>query len=176
MKKLVLIGGGHAHMVTLAKLNEFIKRGYKVTVIGPSPHHYYSGMGPGMLSRFYTPNDIRFATKQVVEKFGGVFIIDKAVTINPDKKTVHLEAGKPVSYDILSCNAGSFVPTIHTGDDTDIFTVKPIERLQAAQKRILALAAERDITVAVVGGGPSPWKLRAISGGLLTGIAAIRQK
>ena len=48
-KHLVLVGGGHAHMMTLANINAFVAKGHRVTVIGPSEHHYYSGMGPGML-------------------------------------------------------------------------------------------------------------------------------
>ena len=35
-KHLVLVGGGHAHMVTLAKLHTFVEKGYRVTVVGPS--------------------------------------------------------------------------------------------------------------------------------------------
>ncbi len=70
-KHLVLVGGGHAHMVTLANLHTFIEKGHKVTVIGPSDYHYYSGMGPGMLGKTYTPDDIRFATRDVAEKKGG---------------------------------------------------------------------------------------------------------
>ena len=50
-KHLVLVGGGHAHMVTLANLHQFIDKGHQVTVIGPSENHYYSGMGPGMLGK-----------------------------------------------------------------------------------------------------------------------------
>ena len=69
-KQLVLIGGGHAHMVTLANLRKIVDKGHDVTVIGPSDHHYYSGMGPGMLSGTYRPTDIRFATRHVVEKNG----------------------------------------------------------------------------------------------------------
>ncbi len=48
-KQLLLIGGGHAHMVTLANLENFTDKGFGVTVIQPSEHHYYSGMWPGML-------------------------------------------------------------------------------------------------------------------------------
>jgi NADH dehydrogenase FAD-containing subunit len=48
MKSLALIGGGHAHMVALRKLESFISKGYQVTVVQPSNYHYYSGMGPGM--------------------------------------------------------------------------------------------------------------------------------
>ena len=80
-KQLVLIGGGHAHMVTLAKLHTFVENGHRVTVVGPSDHHYYSGMGPGMLGKTYAPAEIRFATKHVVEKQGGTFIRDKATQV-----------------------------------------------------------------------------------------------
>ena len=94
-KHLVLIGGGHAHMVTLANLHTFIDKGHRVTVVGPSDHHYYSGMGPGMLGKTYTPGDIRFATRRVVEKQGGIFIQDKAKRILPEEKKeliVHTDA------------------------------------------------------------------------------------
>ncbi|MEJ2167255.1 MAG: pyridine nucleotide-disulfide oxidoreductase, partial [Desulfobacterales bacterium] len=60
-KHLVLAGGGHAHMVTLANLHAFVEKGYQVTAIGPSEYHYYSGMGPGMLGKTYAPEEIRFA-------------------------------------------------------------------------------------------------------------------
>ena len=153
-KHLVLIGGGHAHMVTLANLHDIIGRGHRVTVIQPSEHHYYSGMGPGMLSRIYRPEQIRFATRHVVEKQGGVFVLDKALRIDPEAKTVHLASGKSLGYDVLSCNAGSGVPWKKLPDDRkDIYTVKPIEQLMAAQQRIIARCADKPVTVGVVGGG-----------------------
>jgi len=143
-------------MVTLENLHVFVERGHRVTVIGPSPYHYYSGMGPGMLSRTYSPDDIRFATEHVVNKQGGNFILDKAVSINARERTVQLESGNSIEYDVLSFNAGSYVPwDMVTGDHIDIFTVKPIETLLAAQKRILELVSQKKITVGIVGGGPS---------------------
>ena len=155
-KHLVLVGGGHAHMVTLKHLHTFIDKGHRVTVIGPSRHHYYSGMGPGMLSKTYTPDDIRFATERVVTKQGGNFVLDKVIKIDPAGKIIFLEKGTPVSYDILSFNAGSYVPwDLVTGDTTDIFSVKPIETLLQSQARILELVLQREIAVGVIGGGPS---------------------
>ena len=67
-RRLVIAGGGHAHMLTLAHLEEFVEKGFEVTVIGPDTHHYYSGMGPGMLGGTYRPEEIRFATRDLVEK------------------------------------------------------------------------------------------------------------
>ncbi len=155
-KHLVIAGGGHAHMLTLANLHKFIEKGYKVTVIGPSPHHYYSGMGPGMLGKTYTPEEIRFATKHVVEKQGGVFIMDKANRVNPESKTLYLDSEQTLSYNVLSFNVGSYVPmSIISGTDRDIFSVKPIEKLIRVQERMLELTSQKKITIGIVGGGPS---------------------
>ncbi len=155
-KHLVLAGGGHAHMVTLANLNRFIDKGHNVTVIGPSPYHYYSGMGPGMLGGVYKPDEIRFATKHVVEKQGGVFLQDKVDHIGPEEKNIFLESGKTVPYDIISFNVGSYVPQLNVSDDNDnVFSVKPIEKLRQARVRILELISEKKAVIDVIGGGPA---------------------
>jgi NADH dehydrogenase FAD-containing subunit len=155
-KHLVLVGGGHAHMVTLAKLHTFVKKGYRVTVVGPSAYHYYSGMGPGMLGKTYTPDDIRFATQHVVEKQGGTFILGKAIGVDPNAKILSLESGDQIAYDVISFNAGSYVPLLNLTEMTgDIYSAKPIERLLEAQKRILELCSQKKITIGIVGGGPS---------------------
>ena len=143
-------------MVTLANLHKFIEKGHHITVIGPSPYHYYSGMGPGMLGKIYTPEDIRFSTKHVVEKQGGTFVPGKAVRVDPKEKTVFLESGATFSYDILSFNTGSYVPaTIVKDDGKDIYSVKPIEKLIDAQARILELVSQKRIAISIIGGGPS---------------------
>ncbi len=144
-------------MVTLAKLHTFVEKGYKVSVIQPSEYHYYSGMGPGMLGGTYHPDDIRFATKKVVEQQGGKFILGKAESIDPLSQEVFLEGDDtPIKYDVLSCNAGSFVPRDRIlAEGQEIFTAKPIEALLAAQQKITELSQKGAVTVAVVGGGPS---------------------
>jgi NADH dehydrogenase FAD-containing subunit len=155
-KRLVLVGGGHAHMMILDNLAVFIKKGIKVTVIGPSFYHYYSGMGPGMLGGTYTPSDIRFATADVVKKQGGIFVKDRVVKIDPEGRQVYTASGNTFPYDILSCNAGSYVPMDETLTDHDtVFSVKPIERLMEAAKKLQVLFAQKKIHVSVVGGGPS---------------------
>jgi NADH dehydrogenase FAD-containing subunit len=155
-KQLVPAGGGHAHMVTLANLHQIIGRGHAVSVIQPSEYHYYSGMGPGMLGGTYRADDIRFATRRQVEKQGGTFVRGKVAHIDAQSRTVQLETGDTLAYDVLSCNLGSFVPPqMIKCDLEDIYLVKPIERLLEAQRRILELGAQREISVGIVGGGPS---------------------
>jgi NADH dehydrogenase FAD-containing subunit len=156
-KQLVLIGGGHAHMVTIAKLRSFVDKGYGVSVIQPSEYHYYSGMGPGMLGGTYRPDDIRFTTRKHVEERGGTFILGKAHKIDPHKQVVILEGTEEkIPYDVLSCNAGSYVPReMVQGDAPNVFTAKPIEELLVARQKIVDMAAAKKITIAVVGSGPS---------------------
>ena len=72
-KNLVLVGGGHAHLTVLLNLANYVQRGHRVTIIGPSPYHYYSGMGPGMLSGIYRPREVRFHVKKMVQDRGVLF-------------------------------------------------------------------------------------------------------
>ncbi len=170
-KRLLLVGGGHAHMMVLAEIHTFVQKGHDVTVLGPSAYHYYSGMGPGMLGKVYTPEEIRFATKHVVEKQGGRFILGKATGIDPVRRVVHTASNDEVPYDVVSFNAGSHVPSLEIeGDSENIYPVKPIEKLQEAGERIEALLAERPVRIGVIGGGPSSaevagnvWRLSANS-------------
>jgi NADH dehydrogenase FAD-containing subunit len=111
-------------------------------------------MGPGMLGLDYTPETIRFATRQVVEKMGGTFIKAKVTRIDADRQTVFCEDGRTCPYDVLSFNAGSFVPSGVVEGETDrIYTVKPIERLLEARQRIVDMGGRQFVRVAVVGGG-----------------------
>jgi len=157
-------------MVTLANLHEFVDKGHKVTVVGPSNYHYYSGMGPGMLGKVYTPEEIRFATRHVVEKQGGCFVLGKAERVVPEENVLHLVSGETISYNVISFNAGSYVPDLKvSGDGADIFAVKPIERLMTAQARILELVAEKKIDVGIIGGGPSAAEIAGNVWGLARG-------
>ena len=174
-KELVLVGGGHAHMMVLENIRQFVEKGVGVTVIGPSDYHYYSGMGPGMLGGTYRPDDIRFSTRKVVEGQGGVFVRDRVVRIDADRRAVLTETGSRHAYDLLSFNAGSYVPMNASGDSEDsgnIYPVKPIEKLMEAADKLSRLFRERKITVCIAGGGPSSaevagnvWQLAKATGG-----------
>lgn len=155
-KHLVLAGGGHAHMVTLANIKLLRDLGHTVTVIGPSDYHYYSGMGPGMLGGTYEPDDIRFAIRKHVEEQDGVFIRDSITGVDPDMRQLYLASGHRIDYDVVSFNTGSSIdlPEI-IGDASTIYTVKPIERLYEARQQIEEKAALQSVTIAVIGGGPA---------------------
>ncbi len=86
----MFVGGGHAHLTSLLNCRIFINHGHRVTLVSGAPYHYYSGMGPGMLSGMYSPRQIRFHIKKMAEDRGCTFIEDRVVRINPEKKYVSL--------------------------------------------------------------------------------------
>jgi NADH dehydrogenase FAD-containing subunit len=155
-KHLVLVGGGHAHMTVMLKLSDFVQKGNRVTLISPSSYHYYSGMGPGMLSGTYSPQDIRFNVKKMVEDRGAVFVEDRVVRIDAPQRTLHLASGKKLKYDVVSFNTGSSVPLdkISPGDDR-IIPVKPIINLVKGRQKLLDALEQGPQKIVVLGGGPA---------------------
>ncbi len=152
MKKLILAGTGHAHLITMMHLGKLIRAGYSVTVVGPSDYLYYSGMGPGLLSGLYTPAQTRFAVRKMVETRGGRFVRGFVERIEPDQNRIWLHSGQSLDYDVLSCNLGSeVVPLALTADH--ILPVKPIENLYAAGREIARRLQNESLRVLVIGGG-----------------------
>ena len=155
-KHLVIVGAGHAHLTVLKNLQEFRNSGHDVTVVSASPLHYYSGMGPGMLSGIYRPEEIRFNVKKLSEDRGAAFVEDKVVKVKPEERKIDLQSGNQISYDAISLNTGSFVPVADSmATDETVFTVKPIENLLKANRKIIEILKTQELTATVVGGGPT---------------------
>jgi len=155
-RQVVIVGAGHAHLTILKNLQEFKNAGHDVTVVSSSRLHYYSGMGPGMLSGIYRPEDIRFNVKKMSEDRGAVFIEGKVVKLHPQKKEIDLQSGRALPYDVMSVNTGSFVPVEADGSsDVSVITVKPIENLLNARRQIIGALKNKELKITVVGGGPT---------------------
>lgn len=173
-KHMVFAGGGHAHLTALQNIPDFLQRGFQVSVVTPSPYQYYSGMGPGMLSGLYSPDEIRFDIKGMVEKRGADFIQDHIAEVDPEKRHLTLGSGATISYDVVSFGTGSTIPVEAIGmeDTQGVFTVKPVANLVQARESILNLIKQAPPRILVVGGGPSAleisvnaWKLVHDHGG-----------
>jgi NADH dehydrogenase FAD-containing subunit len=162
-KHLVLVGGGHAHLTCLKNVQEFITRGHTVTLIGPTAHHYYSGMGPGMLAGTYRPQEIRFNVQKMVQAGGGRFLPGTVAKIRPRAKRLILTSGEEVPYDVVSCNTGSGIPTTNLPIATDarVFTVKPIEKLLQARQFMQERLRKKTHHILIAGGGPAGLEITA---------------
>jgi NADH dehydrogenase FAD-containing subunit len=155
-RRLVFVGGGHVHLPSLRNVDRFVTEGVEFILIGPDRFHYYSGMGPGMLSGMYSPEQVRFDIQRMVESRGGVFVKDKVVSIDAATKTLTLHGGKRVSYDLVSFNIGSYVPMDRIpGAQKRAIPVKPIENLELARGAIQERFQNRIPKVLIIGAGPA---------------------
>lgn len=171
-KHLVLVGCGHAHLMTLLRLSEVVSAGHKVTVISPDTHHYYSGMGPGMLSGMYRPQEVRFHVRRMAEERGGLFLRERVDRVVPERRLLLLSNGETLGYDVVSFNTGSEVPLGFPGKTSArILPVKPVVNLYKARELILADPGAGPAEVVIVGGGPAgvevaanAWRLACLNG------------
>jgi NADH dehydrogenase FAD-containing subunit len=155
-KHLVFVGGGHAHLTALLKLKDYIDCGHQVTLVSSSEYHYYSGMGPGMLSGTYQPREIRFHVKKLAEDRGASFLEDRVIRISPSEHKLFLNSGRTVTYDVVSFNTGSeVVADVKHKTGENVFTVKPIINLLRAKQYILKNMGQRVLRVVIIGGGPA---------------------
>jgi NADH dehydrogenase FAD-containing subunit len=157
---VVFVGGGHAHLYSLKRTRQLIQAGATVVLIGPDRYHYYSGMGPGMLSRIYEPRQVRFDIRTMVESRGGTFIQGKVASVNPEKKVLTLHTGEGVPYDFASFNVGSYIPMdIVPGAESEAYPVKPIEQMEEVREDILRRIQIGIPKILVIGAGPAGLEL-----------------
>ena len=171
-KRVVLLGAGHAHLHVARHAATFTERGHELLVVAPGPF-WYSGLATGMLGGDYPPELDQVDVASLVTSTGGRFIQGSAVRVDPASRLVHLEAGEPVSYDVLSVNLGSEPPDIPGDDGERVYRVKPIRRLAALRADLEAAVATNPgepLRVVVAGAGVTGCELA----GNILGLAAAR--
>ncbi|MDQ3184321.1 MAG: pyridine nucleotide-disulfide oxidoreductase, partial [Actinomycetota bacterium] len=96
--RIVLAGGGHAHLYSLARTGDLVRRGLDVTLVDLSPHLYYSGMATGVISGAYAPEEHRIDIRRLVEEGGGSFVEGRITEIRTENREFVLEDGSTVPY------------------------------------------------------------------------------
>ncbi len=156
-KQIVLVGAGHAHLATFLNLHRFVRSGHRPLVISPHPYYTYSGMGPGVLSGIYEPEQGRIHIQRIAELRGARFLAGTVEGIDTEAGRLYLRGGQKIGYDIVSFNIGSHVPV-------DSFRrlegrwipAKPLENFPVALRQLVdLLKANREPQLLVVGGGPA---------------------
>jgi selenide, water dikinase len=154
-RKLVLLGGGHAHLFVLEGLARRPLAGVETTLISLDERQAYSGMVPGMIGGRYKPAELRFDLSAICRRAGATFVHGEAVQLSPGERRVVLAGDRSVDYDVLSVATGS---TVEGGDLPGVadhaYRVKPIGRaleIVPALERFASLVPT--LAVVVVGGG-----------------------
>lgn len=161
-KRIVLGGGGHAHLYSLARVGVLTRQGFDVTLVDRSPYLYYSGMATGVISGTYAPDEHRIDIRRLVEEGGGRFVQGRVVEIRTENREFVLGSGQTVPYDAASVCLGSEVTRYDMVEDrTGAVGVKPVVNTVEIRRRLLALSKDRAPRILVVGGGAAGCEVAA---------------
>ena len=154
MKRLVLAGGGHSHVEVLRRFALSPLDGVELILVSPGRFTAYSGMLPGLVAGHYTFEQCHIDLEQLAARANARFTIDCVGGLDLPAKRARCKSGEALSYDLLSLDIGSTPPVADIpGAERFGVPVKPVERLLAAWREILAGAERRPIHVLTVGGG-----------------------
>ena len=156
LKDLVLIGGGHSHVILLKNFGMKPLPGVRLTLIARDLHTPYSGMLPGYIAGHYRFDEAHIDLRPLCQFASARLYHDSAIRIDAENKRVVCANRPPVNYDLLSINIGSH-PQIDTVPGAAEFAtpIKPINCFIDRWQQILQRVRQQQDTyrIAVVGGG-----------------------
>ena len=161
MKRLVLAGGGHAHVEVLRDLAEHPDDRWEVTLVTPYPWLTYSGMVPGLLAGHYELDDCTIDLIALAGRARAHLVLASVSLVSARANEVICANGTVLPYDVLSINVGN-VPFIGKarGVEKHAVPVRPLERAVKGFNEVLGRARDgRMAVVTVVGAGAAAVEL-----------------
>lgn len=156
MKRLVLVGAGHAHAQVLLALRAREPGDIDVTLVSPDALAPYSGMMPGWMAGHYGWDECCIDFEGLCRAAGARFVHDAGRSLDPAGQAVRLAGGARIDYDILSLDIGATALSL-AEDGGRLVAMRPLARLKAHWDRlraeVRALAPGSTYRVVMVGAG-----------------------
>lgn len=153
MKRLVLLGGGHAHVEVLRRFARSPLTGVDVTLINATRHTVYSGRLPGLVAGHYGWRACHIDLAVLSRQSRAHLLRDIAIGIDLERKSVRCADAVEVPYDIVSIDVGSVPNLPALQQASHDLPVRPVERFLAAWDGLIYEAGERPLHIAIVGAG-----------------------
>ena len=162
MRRVVLLGAGHAHLHVIAHAAELTRRRADVVIVAPDDF-WYSGLATGVLAGQYEPAQDVVDVGALAARAGGRFVRDTATAIDPATRRIALAGGATLAYDLLSLDVGSVVDAeAIPGAAAHGVAVKPLSNLARLRAGLEARWRRGETpAVVVIGGGSSGCEVAA---------------
>ena len=178
MKRLVLAGGGHAHLDVLKTLAAGRWPGVEVVLVTPYPRQIYSGMVPGWMAGHYSLEQCAAALVPLARAAGVRFVEAAVSAVDAGRREIRTDRGECLAYDVLSLAVGAGLDVSALAGGARLLPVRPLESFVAGWSELLA-SAPSGLRLAVVGGGAggvelalaARHRLQALGGGSVTLVA-----
>lgn len=159
---IVLIGGGHSHVIALKSFGMKPEPGVVLTVITKEIEAPYSGMLPGFVAGHYTYDQCHIDVVRLAAWAGARVIQGTVTAIDRAARRVEIEGRPPLAYDLLSINVG-ITPLLEgiEGAAENGLAVKPVSTFAARWQALerAALDARGPRRIAVIGAGAAGFEL-----------------
>ena len=155
MKRLLLVGGGHAHIEVLRDIAQRPLPGVEVTLVTPSQRMIYTGMVPGVIAGHYAFSECTIDLAGLARRANADLLLTTASLLSPDANRLACADGTVLPYDVVSLDVGSH-PAIGEarGVERHAILMRPLERALVGWNGVFARAAAGNVNaITVVGGG-----------------------
>lgn len=155
MKRLLLLGGGHAHVGVLNALARQPLADVETVLVTPYRRQIYSGMLPGWIAGHYPLDACVIPLEALAQRCGCRFLQTAGIGINPGARQLLCADGSGLDYDALSIDIGSTTGLASITDTVrHALPVRPIEAFISAWERLVEQAgADGEASLAIIGGG-----------------------
>lgn len=131
MRRILLVGAGHAHLAVLRSFAKTPVYGARVSLVTPLARQVYSGMLPGVIAGHYRLDEAQIDIAGLCGRAFVEVVSGRVDALDPQARRASLDDGASLDYDVISLNQGSLVERSLPGAERTL-PVKPLDAFLAA--------------------------------------------
>ncbi|MEM6971331.1 MAG: FAD-dependent oxidoreductase [Pseudomonadota bacterium] len=160
-RRVVLVGGGHAHALVLLDYARRPLEDTEVLLVAGEMAAPYSGMLPGLVAGRFTHDECHIDLPKLALAAGATAIAGRVVAVDHKAGLATLADGRVERFDVISIDVG-ITPDLGgiEGAEAHGIAVKPISSFFPKWQALTARAEAEDLpSLAIIGGGAAGFEL-----------------
>jgi pyridine nucleotide-disulfide oxidoreductase family protein len=154
MKRLLLAGGGQAHVFVLRELARK-QHDFEVVLVTPHERLLYSGMLPGWIAGHYQLDELVIPLAPLAAAACAQLLFARVIGLDLERKVAFTDSGAAIPFDLMSIATGPVLDfSAVSGAAEHALPLRPLENFAAGWERIFAHAQSvAQLRATIVGAG-----------------------